>query len=332
MIDLEPLVSVGLPVFNGENYLSECIESVLNQTYHNFELVISDNSSTDRTRQICEHYLALDKRVKYHRNRENLGAAKNFNLVYWRAQGKYFKWAAHDDVLGREYLALCVAALERDADAVLAHSRASLIDDHGRVIARVPASARYGAEAGLARRFGKVIRHDRVCDDVFGVMRTDALRHTDLIASHIGSDRTLRAQLCLLGKFIELPQYEFCLRDHEQRSIRAMPAHHQRATWFDPAKRSRRLFPHWRIFAEYGKAAMQARMSWRQKMACCWHVCLWLAIDMNWARLLADVFIAFFPGSWRFFFWVTNLARIGNDQQPKSDSSIVNTRFTGEME
>ncbi len=94
----DPLVSIGLPVYNGENYLEEAIRSILAQTYTHFELIISDNGSTDRTQEICEFYAERDLRIRYYRNKENLGAAWNYNQTFHLAKGKYFKWAAHDDI------------------------------------------------------------------------------------------------------------------------------------------------------------------------------------------------------------------------------------------
>ena len=95
---MTPRVSIGLPVYNGDRYLRETIEGLLNQTFSDFELVICDNASTDRTQDICNEYCLLDKRVRYYRNNENIGAGKNFNKAFSLSQGKYFKWAACDDL------------------------------------------------------------------------------------------------------------------------------------------------------------------------------------------------------------------------------------------
>ena len=120
----EPAVSVGLPVYNGERYLAEAIESVLRQTFADFELVISDNASTDRTAEICRSFARADGRVRYHRNEANLGALPNFNRVFDLGRGRYFKWAAHDDVLRPELLRRCVDVLEDNRDAVVCESDA----------------------------------------------------------------------------------------------------------------------------------------------------------------------------------------------------------------
>ena len=97
-----PLVSIGLPVYNGQNFLAEAIESVINQNYPNIELIISDNGSTDNTREICKHYLNKhDDIISYYRYDKNYGASKNYNRTFQLAKGKYFRWLAHDDKLIR---------------------------------------------------------------------------------------------------------------------------------------------------------------------------------------------------------------------------------------
>src|SRR6185312_14478503 len=92
-----PLVSVGLPVFNGETFLEDAIRSVLAQKLDDLELILCDNASNDRTAEICRDYEARDPRIHYFRNPRNLGAAANYNLAFTRARGRYFKWLAHDD-------------------------------------------------------------------------------------------------------------------------------------------------------------------------------------------------------------------------------------------
>ncbi len=92
-----PTVNIGMPVYNAENYLQGALDSLLAQDYGDFDLLISDNASTDRTQEICLDYTARDRRVRYQRNGRNIGAADNFNRVLEPACGKYFMWAAHDD-------------------------------------------------------------------------------------------------------------------------------------------------------------------------------------------------------------------------------------------
>ena len=99
-----PEVSIGLPVYNGELFLKKALDSLLNQTYSNFELIISDNNSTDSTQKICEEYAKNDKRICYICQEKNIGAFSNFSFVLSKAQGKYFMWAAVDDYWDDNFL------------------------------------------------------------------------------------------------------------------------------------------------------------------------------------------------------------------------------------
>ena len=107
----QPLVSIGLPVFNGEDFLENALDSILNQTYKNIEVIVCDNASTDRTSSIISAYHKNDDRIKYHRQEINIGAAGNYNRTFELSIGKYFKWAAHDDVMHENYIEQCVHCL-----------------------------------------------------------------------------------------------------------------------------------------------------------------------------------------------------------------------------
>jgi len=112
-------VTIGLPVFNGEAFLRRAVDSILAQTYADFELLISDNCSTDGTAGICQSHLLAHQRVRYLRQPENIGAAKNYNKLVALSSSKYFKWAAHDDVMAPRFLEECLRALEQDPGVVL---------------------------------------------------------------------------------------------------------------------------------------------------------------------------------------------------------------------
>lgn len=301
----EPLVSVGLPVYNGGTYLAEAIESILSQTYRHFELIICDNASTDGTEQICRRFATLDDRVRYFRNTANLGLSRNFNLAVERASGKYFRWAAHDDRIAPEYLAHCVEALEADPTIVLCHSQVKVINENGDEVMNFDYRRGHGASPIPSARFADVL-HERRCFEVFGLIRTDVLRRTRMIDWYVASDRVLRAELSLRGRYHILPERLCFDRDHPNRSIRAYPAHHLRADWFDPALAGRRVFPHWRVFYEYFRAVNRAPVSGWQRACCYPHIAAWLARDLNWARLAADVVISVYPDSWQ---WIATIAR-----------------------
>ena len=131
------LVTIGLPVYNGENFLESTLDSILNQTHSNLELIISDNASTDNTCEICRKYLEQDSRIKYFRNDKNVGAAENYNIVTRLAKGKYFKWAAHDDTFALTFVEKCLDVLEKNHEYILCYSQLIFIDTEGNELEKI---------------------------------------------------------------------------------------------------------------------------------------------------------------------------------------------------
>src|SRR5262245_22955933 len=125
-----PKLSIGIPVFNGQQFLPELLDSLLAQTFGDFEILICDNASSDRTQQICCEYARRDFRIHYIRNEQNLGAIANFNRVFELSKAPLFKWAAHDDLYHKPYLDTCVRLLEEDPNIILAHSGTAFIDEN----------------------------------------------------------------------------------------------------------------------------------------------------------------------------------------------------------
>jgi glycosyltransferase involved in cell wall biosynthesis len=271
-----PKITIGLPVYNGERYLSEAIESLLNQTYTNFEIIVCDNASTDDTEKLGKYYAELDQRIRYYRNIKNIGAAGNFNLTFELARGEYFKWAAHDDLIGKDYLMKCVESLDRDSSVVLCHTEAQYIDEHGNNIQNPPAFIPDASSTRPNIRFAHVINMRHWCLDIFGLIRRDALAQTPLISDYVGSDRNTLATLALIGRFDRVSERIFFTRDHSERSVRKIPLH-RRAGWFNPRKNHCISFPHWRVFTEYIKSVWGVRIPVREKISCVWHLINWLS-------------------------------------------------------
>ncbi len=208
-----PRVSVGIPVHNGERHLAETLETVLAQTLGDFEVIVCDNASTDRTEEICRRYAGQDSRLRYVRHAMNIGAAGNYRAVFELAIAEYFKWAAHDDLLGPEFLARCVEVLDREPNAVLVYPKTKLIDESGHVTADYD-DGLHLQEPCPSERFIRLVRTLGLCNVEYGVVRTGALRRTALIAPFIASDRTLLAELTLYGTFWEIPERLFYRRIH----------------------------------------------------------------------------------------------------------------------
>ncbi|MCC7176520.1 MAG: glycosyltransferase family 2 protein [Bryobacterales bacterium] len=263
-----PRVSIGVPVFNGENYLAAALDSLLNQTYRDFELIIADNASTDRTAEICAGFASADSRVSYLRNEVNIGVDENFNRVFRVSRGEYFKWAAHDDLCAPTFLERCIEVLDRDSSVVLCHPRAMIIDEHGSVAGRF--EIQVDATSSKAHeRFYNLIHVDHWCFEIYGLIRANALRRTMLHGLYSGSDRVLLAELGLLGRFHELPEFLFFRRDHPLTSMRVSQGHAKRLTAYSPADGSRASrFLGLRRFQGYASAVRRSGLPKDERRRC----------------------------------------------------------------
>lgn len=236
-----PLLSVGLPVYNGERYLREALDSLLAQEFRDFELIISDNASTDGTARICQDYSTRDPRIRYHRTEMNLGAAPNHRRVFELARSPFFKWAAHDDSGSPRLLGRCVEMLRAaPPSVVLVYPRAELIDEHGRVTSQYETSIAC-ASTRPHKRLSAVVRRMELGTPIYGVVRSDVLRQTRLIDGFFGADHVLLAELALLGEIVEIPEPLLKKRLHPERSMAANKSREDFARWYDPSSRPGRL-------------------------------------------------------------------------------------------
>lgn len=245
-------VSIGLPVYNGDRYLEQAIDSALAQTYEDFDLVISDNASTDHTREICEAFAKRDSRIRYYRNAENMGPIWNFNRVAELRSGRYFKWLNHDDAWAPTLLEHTVAVLdEAPSTVVLCYPKTVFIDEHGATIEFY--DDRLDLRASSAHeRLGGLVRNLRRCNALFGLMRSDALGRTRPMGAFVSSDKVLLAELSLLGQFWEVDELLFLRRLHPAGSTFANKNFLERARWCGPANHDLRVvYPRWRLLAEH---------------------------------------------------------------------------------
>lgn len=245
---MHPRVTVGLPVYNGEKYLEQALRSLVAQTYSDFEIVVSDNASTDRTWEICRDFATKDQRIQLFRNTKNVGATSNYNSLVTEARGAYFKWAAHDDNCSPTFLNACVDTLDRTPDAVLCYPSTSVIDGKGNTLTRYRDNLHILNDAP-ENRLQVYLRENflekqGMCNPIFGLIRIECLRRTRLIQSFVGSDRILLAHLVLLGKIAELPQYLFERRVHGHTSTMANRRLSDLKSWFSgDGMTARRMLP-----------------------------------------------------------------------------------------
>src|SRR5882757_3395176 len=178
-------LSIGVPVYNSERYLESALSSLLAQTHTDYELIIVDNASTDRTQELCHSFVERDARVHYHRNERNLGAAANWYRALELSSGEYYKYAAYDDLYEPEFVARCLTALDENPQAVLCYTKTTLIDDDGQ--SRGDLDADIDTASGAAHeRLSDVIAVDYLCIQLYGVVRASALGRCGLYEGYYG--------------------------------------------------------------------------------------------------------------------------------------------------
>jgi len=268
-----PKVSIGVPVYNGEQYLEACLDSLLAQTHGDFEIIISDNGSTDGTADICRRYVERDPRVRYFRVDENRGASWNFNRTLELAAGEYFKWAAHDDLCAPRFIESCVEVLDRDPSVVLCCPKPRVINEQGEQQAAYPVNLDTDSPEPQIR-YREIIRGvcGHKCFEVFGLIRMSALKNSQWMGNYPHADGVLLARLALLGRFHEVPQELFFPREHADQSMKAMKDRYAYAAWFDTRRAGKIIFPTWRMFWEYFRCVGGSPTTAWQRVKCHLHL------------------------------------------------------------
>lgn len=279
-----------MPVFNGENYLAEAIDSILAQTFEDFEIIISDNASTDGTEKICRDYAARDSRIRYIRQDRNLGAAPNYNKTYAMAVGEYFRWHAHDDVLKNTYLEKCVEALDRDPEVVLCNSSVAIIDENEKLVEILHDQLQGADSPRPSNRFNAAL-HRHKGTDFFALIRRKALEGTALHGSYPGSDKVLLAELVLRGRFCRIEEPLFLNRRHPLQFQKAVKWADRQA-WFDSGPTVKIAIPHWRVWLNYAKAMRREVEDRGERLRCYFFLAeYWLNIvHLSWLR--DDIIVA----------------------------------------
>lgn len=204
----QPLVSIGVPVFNGENGLARALDSLLAQDYPNLEIIISDNASTDATPAICESYVRKDSRVKYVRSEINHGAVDNFNRVFQLSSGKYFMWAAHDDQRHRFLVSTCVAKMEQCPEAALCQARIAMFIEGREELLCVAHMDSFEGVTRLVERYRETLKRFP-STAVYGLYRSALMRKTHMWQKIMASDLAFIQELSIYGEFVQVPQVLF---------------------------------------------------------------------------------------------------------------------------
>ncbi|MBA2373732.1 MAG: glycosyltransferase family 2 protein [Chloroflexi bacterium] len=259
-----PTLTIGVPVYNREKYLRAAVESVLGQSFDDFELIISDNASTDGTEAIGRALAAIDPRVTYRRNATNLGLSGNLNVLVPLARGRLFKWATSDDLLRPGYLERCVAAIDADPGVVVVYPKTDFVDADGAPL-DLEDPGWHLVSDDPSERLEFAILAGHFVNSILGVIRTDAMRRTRLMPRYPGGDYRFMAELALLGKFVEIPERLYIRRIHEGSSkgnadnISWLRRHYSGSR---PGMRA----AYWRLCTDHARTVLHAPISGKRKL------------------------------------------------------------------
>jgi glycosyltransferase involved in cell wall biosynthesis len=282
-----PRLTLGLPVYNGERFLAVSLDALLAQTYTDFELIISDNGSTDRTSEIARHYQSIDSRVRYVHHPQNRGSTFNHNFVMEQSRSEFFKWVSDDDLYAPDLLQRCVDALDSRPEISLAHAWTAFIDEGGSITEPIQYALMTDVPDPV-ERFRSVLYTDGG-DDMYGVMRMSVLRQIKPFGSYHWADRTFVAELALHGPFHNVPDFLYFRRDHPMRTSRVGRNNiRQRCARLDPARANRWRHPLVRLIGEYllgfFSAILRAPLTPRNRWRCVKELAIWFAGHANGIR------------------------------------------------
>jgi glycosyltransferase involved in cell wall biosynthesis len=283
-----PRVSIGMPVYNGERYLAEAVDSVLAQTFRDFDLLICDNASTDRTGEIAQAYAARDPRVRYVRNPQNIGCGPNFNRVFeLSAPLEFFKWMSHDDTISPTYLEKCVAALDADPGAILCHPLISIIDDDGRELYVYDSKLDQTADLPSVRfRDAIMLPHRNL--ECYGVIRRWAVRRSGLMRGFYLDDRSIVVDFSLMGRFIHLREPLFQNREHKARATNAVTRHEWHRHMDSRGPRIQRL-AHLLLYVHYVRSVNRYVSDRGERLRCYGHLLRWWGDPQNRMIFMSDM-------------------------------------------
>lgn len=274
---IHPKVSIGVPVFNGENYLAEMLDSLMSQTFDDFEVIISDNASTDSTLEVVRAAVADDSRFRVFSTDTNRGAGWNFNRVLELAEAPLFKWQAHDDLLAPTYLERCLDLFERSPHLGLVHTAVDMVGPDLALIEHYGIRLRWDDPDPVVR-FEDMVLPWNLCFEIFGVIRRDLLATTDGMGSFSHGDGILLAHLALLAPFAFVDEPLFLSRQHERQSMQRFGLdYHAYATWFDPSHATHLQFPNWKMLSRFDTVIRRVEgLSVGQRLRCRWILARWV--------------------------------------------------------
>jgi glycosyltransferase involved in cell wall biosynthesis len=261
-----PRVIIGLPVYNGERFIGAAIESHLTQSFDNFDLIISDNGSTDSTREICSDYASNDKRIRYLQSPENRGILWNHRRVLEEIQNpnQYFRWAGADDVMEPGLLQVMVDVLDSRPDVEAVVPDTKNIDEHGEIIGSAPRTLNLQSPDAFERaRDVLLASYQHVI--AYGLLRASTVRVMRTGPNYPGWDSVFVWELALRGKLVQ-PAEPALLRRFHAGSISRVRNVSEVRRWVEPNSVPGMNFPHWSWAYERARALIACPLSTRDRL------------------------------------------------------------------
>lgn len=333
----QPRLSIGVPVYNGQKFLRATLDSLLAQTFTDFELIICDNCSTDATEQICREYTQRDPRIRYVRNEKNIGPAPNYNRCFELARGELFKWSAADDLIAPEFLEKCIAELDRNPAAVAVYTATREIGPSGEPLFEHETELDLASASVATRlaRYAFVNHRNHHATELWAVVRSAVMRQwTPTKGSYPSADRLVITRLILRGTMPRLHKVLFFNRSHGERSQTFLDRERVRPgsrlvkyvgcgplpsyEWWDPTKKGKIVFPDWRWLLEYFKSVHEAPLPPGEELKC-YGVLLGLTLKFT-PRLVRDLVIA----AELLFYRMTGLGPKCPDPAPRREVARAN--------
>jgi glycosyltransferase involved in cell wall biosynthesis len=284
-----PAVSIGMPVFNGERFLARAVDTLLEQEFENFELIISDNHSTDGTEEIVREAMGRDRRIRYERHERNRGASFNYNrlLAQCDPEARYVKWAACDDEHHPKYLSRTIELLDGDATASLAHCLSADIDEEGFLLRNRKQEIDALASDNPAERLRQLVTLRHECFGAFGLITREVACATRGLGAYADADNVLLAEIALRGRMLYTPEVLFFRRQHPDRSMAAFADARDRIAWFDPDRKPTVTFPKWKVGREFLRAIAEAPLTASERVDC--YRGMSVFVNNNWQNLTKNV-------------------------------------------
>ncbi len=217
-----PKVSIGMPVFNGAELICRALDSLLAQKFTDFELILSDNGSTDNTEEICKRYESRDNRIIYFRQAQNMGALWNFNYVLKQSRGEYFMWAGVDDIWDPDFLSENLKSFSKDANIIASISKVRFFNNAfiSKRLWHVPRDT-YPLMSGVISNIVKYLYAWRDNSRFYSLYKRDILSKCVDEQDFHAKDLAIVAKTLVYGKYYEIDKFLFS-RAHKRQLKRGL--------------------------------------------------------------------------------------------------------------